>query len=164
MNPKNIVGYCNYKLHPGKISKRLLLEHNCLGKNCPYLKRNENSTYWIHVAERERAREREKLRELRAKAEKHRKEARIAEITEEFWAYLDHTDYVMDIIRVEEERLGKVKIFYVSDNPFADGNRYPEFLAKIKDAHPFWHVILRHIKDEQGRFVTIDEFYSRRRK
>ena len=162
-HPKNIVGYCNSTLHPGKVSKHLLKEHDCLGKKCFYFKKNEQSTYWLHLAEVEKAKENAKKKKLREKDAQQKQADKLAEITEEFWTYLDLTNYTMDIIRVEQVHPQAYNIFYVSDNHFADGNRFPDFLALIKEAHPTWRINLRHIKDEYGHFVTIDEFYSRKR-
>ena len=44
-------------------------------------------------------------------------------------AYLEELQYDMKIIRVPEDTL--YRIFFVSDNRFADGNRYPEFLEML---------------------------------
>ena len=68
------------------------------------------------------------------------------------------------IVRVQKEHPGFYKLFYVSDNSFADGNRYPEFLETLRHLHPFWRVHLRHIRDVDGHFVTKDEYFSRVRK
>ena len=40
---KNIVGYCRYNLHRGKLNVKLLREHKCLEKQCPFFDRYEES-------------------------------------------------------------------------------------------------------------------------
>ena len=75
-----------------------------------------------------------------------------------------YTESSMDIIRVERKHHGLYKVFYVSDNSFADGNRFPGFLDRVRLNHPSWRLMLRHIKDIDGRFVTRDEFYARTRR
>ena len=48
---------------------------------------------------------------------------------ENFQAYADRIDSEIDIIRVEKHTY---VLFYVSDNAFADGNRFPEFLTALR--------------------------------
>ena len=50
------------------------------------------------------------------------------------------------------------KIFYVSENPFRDGNCFPNFLSLIQEKHPRYRILMRHIQDLQGHFVTIEEY------
>lgn len=45
------VGWCNHNKHRGKLSVRLMKNHKCLGKKCPYFKKNDKHPYW---AEHER--------------------------------------------------------------------------------------------------------------
>ena len=48
------VGYCWCSLHPGYINKRLIGEHDCLNKKCPFFEMlDRNSTYWDKKKERE---------------------------------------------------------------------------------------------------------------
>lgn len=73
------------------------------------------------------------------------------------------TDESFEIINVEQLEPHTYTVFYVSDNPFADGNRFPEFLAAAKESFPCFRIMLRHIRDVDGRFVTRDEFRRVRR-
>jgi len=43
---KQPVGYCNSRMHPGYLRERDLKVHECLGKQCPFLEKNEESPYW----------------------------------------------------------------------------------------------------------------------
>ena len=79
-------------------------------------------------------------------------------------AYLEELQYDMQIIRVPEDTPLSYRIFYVSDNRFADRNRYPEFLEMLKQTFPRSWLFLRHIRDADGHFVTRDEYSLRRRK
>ena len=54
-------------------------------------------------------------------------------------------------------------VFYVSDNPFADGDRFPSFLDALRETEPQSRFRLRHIRDVDGHFVTREEFRVRRR-
>ena len=55
-------------------------------------------------------------------------------------------------------------VFYVSDFAFADGIRFPEFLETVRFFIPFYRLNLRHIRDVDGHFVTIEEYRQRMRK
>ena len=85
-------------------------------------------------------------------------------LTESWQEYLDDMDSDMYIVRVAKETPSLYKIFYVSDNRFADGNRYPHFLDTLKFVHPHYRIQLRHIRDVDGHFVTTSEYLNRRRK
>ena len=76
----------------------------------------------------------------------------------------NHAENSMDVIRVERDPNGSYKVFYVSDHPFADGDRFPGFLEKVRLNHPSWRLTLRHIKDVDGHFVTREEFRTRAHK
>lgn len=70
----------------------------------------------------------------------------------------------MYIVRVAKDAPSVYRVFYVSDNSFADGNRYPDFLDTLKFLHPHYRINLRHIRDVDGHFVTTDEYMTRVRK
>lgn len=67
----------------------------------------------------------------------------------------------MYIVRVAKDAPSVYRIFYVSNNSFADGNRYPVFLDTLKFLHPHYRINLRHIRDVDGHFVTTDEYMTR---
>ena len=157
----NIVGWCHHNLHKGAVNKSILKDHDCLGKNCPYLERNEQSTFW--AAREQEAAEKARQKELK-KANKARETAeaqRLLDLTEAWRSGLDSIDSDMYIVRIEKEAPYRYKVFYVSDNPFADGNRFPDFLNMVKRDHPRHSINLRHLRDVDGHFVTRDEYFSR---
>ena len=83
----------------------------------------------------------------------------------DFWqSGLDQMESDMYIVRIEEENAFRYRVFYVSDNPFADGNRFSAFLDLVKASHPQHSVNLRHIRDVDGHFVTRDEYFRRFKK
>lgn len=99
------------------------------------------------------------MRRERAAAE----EAETADLRERFQAFAEAAGYSMTVIRVEKEGRNRYRVFYVSDYPFADGNRFPLFLEAVRSAYPACRLDLRHIRDVDGHFVTNGE-YQRRRK
>ena len=44
---ENAVGYCHCATHVGYLSPSLMKAHHCLEKQCPFLERHENKTFWI---------------------------------------------------------------------------------------------------------------------
>ncbi len=158
-----LVGRCHSTLHPGKLTERLLVEHNCLGKGYPFLERYEAAGYWTQwrrdQEKKRRSQEARRMRRERAAAE----EAETADLRERFQAFAEAAGYSMTVIRVEKEGRNRYRVFYVSDYPFADGNRFPLFLEAVRSAYPACRLDLRHIRDVDGHFVTNGE-YQRRRK
>ena len=70
----------------------------------------------------------------------------------------------MQIVRVDAEAKNRYRVFYVSENPFADGDCFPDFLDAVRSCFPEYLIRLRHIRDMDGHFVTIEEYRQRVRK
>ncbi len=49
--PQRAVGFCHYRQHQGYLSVKQLKNHNCLGKQCPYLQKYEDNIFWIRRVE-----------------------------------------------------------------------------------------------------------------
>ena len=159
----NIVGRCHYHGHPGIISRGLLHKHSCLGKQCRHLEKFTDCVFWkeLEAQQHEQAQEKEKRRA--AAAEARAEEQFLQDLREEFQGYADSAQQYMHIVRVVKETERLYRVFYVSDNRFADGNRFPEFLQLFRLCRPEWKVMLRHIKDTDGHFVTVEEYRTRKR-
>ena len=85
-------------------------------------------------------------------------------LAELFQSYIDDAGYAMQIVRVDTERANRYRVFYVSEYPFADGNRFPKFLETVRFFFPDYRLNLRHIRDVDGHFVTIEEYQQQARK
>ena len=70
----------------------------------------------------------------------------------------------MQIVRVDTERTNRYRVFYVSEYPLADGDCFPKFLETVRFFFPDYRLILHHIRDVDGHFVTIEEYQRRARK
>lgn len=159
----NVVGCCHYHLHPGKLTKRLLLEHDCVGKQCGFLEKYDDAAYWTGLRNKQTGKEKARKRHRSVKEQKANTENRMKNIQREMQRVIDDFGCTMEIIRVE--RLGKMRyrVFYVSDNRFADGNRFPEFFKEMHRRYPSWRLDLWHIKDIDGHFVTREEYQKKHR-
>lgn len=158
-----IVGCCHNLIHPGKLTRKLMEEHDCLGKNCKFFEKYRESTYWVAEENRKRQKERRKQIQQAEKEAARKLEDELAELKDLFQSYADDAGYAMYIVRLEKERTNRYKVFYVSENSFADGNRFPDFLSTIRFFFPRVSINLRHIRDVDGHFVTITEYLSRKR-
>lgn len=161
--PRKIVGCCHHRIHPGKMTKRLLKQHDCLGKQCKYLERYNTSTYWTELDKKRNKRKSNRLEKQQQRAMELTQKEEMQEIADELQDYADLCDYDIDIIDVRQEGMYLFKVFYISDNTYPDGQLYSGLIELASHCHPQWRLLLRHIKDENGRFVTIDEFYARKR-
>ena len=74
-----------------------------------------------------------------------------------FQSYADEAGYTMQIIRVQGVR-ATIFVYYVSDYPFADGNRFPAFLKSVRFFFPHHRIVLRHVMDQDGHFLTRKEY------
>ena len=160
----NILGWCHNRIHPGAITKAILKGHDCIGKNCRFFERNCQTSYWKTVEAQQRAAERKKEEAKKEKEKKQKEEDALIALTDSWRTYLEESDSDMQIVRVAMDSPYAYRIFYVSDNAFADGNRYPEFLKELYTRYPHCRFNLRHIKDVDGHFVTRSEYRLRRRK
>ena len=155
--PANVIGWCHNAIHRGALNRSLLKKHDCLGKDCRYLEQNCQCSFWegLRKKEQEKAARKKALKEKKAQLEAEENQLRI--LSENWQSYLEDMGSDMHIVRVEKETPSVFKIFYVSGNRFADGNRYPDFLETLKWLHPHCRIILRHIRDVDGHFVTTEE-------
>ena len=157
---KHIVGWCHNKTHPGAIDKKICIAHDCLGKNCFYFEQNPVSSYIIYLNDKKK--NREKVRN--EKKQKANAIDNLKAMQEKWQIYLDSVDSDMLIVRIERAAAKEYTVYYVSENHFADGNRFPEFFNMIKKMYPCFRINLRHIRDLDGHFVTKNEYLSRRKK
>lgn len=150
---KMLVGCCHNRIHPGKLTLQLMEAHDCLGKECHFFEKYEDASYWRGRALKATQKQQRTLQ----KEQQQQQEAAALSLRDQFQAYAEAAGYTMQIVRVQQEK--KVfTVFYLSQNPFPDGNRFPDFLDRIFHAYAGCRVILRHIQDLNGHFVTIDEY------
>lgn len=55
------VAFCSCNTHRGWLSLKMMREHGCLGKQCPFLKQRKEHPYW---EERAKSKERRRLKKL----------------------------------------------------------------------------------------------------
>lgn len=163
--PKSkLVGCCHNMIHPGKLTAKIMQEHDCIGKQCSFFEKYEDSAYWIAQAQKRNEKDKRKAEQQRQKQEAQRIEDELKEAQELFQSYADALKYELLIVRLQRKTQNHYKVFYVSENRFADGNRFPNFINTIKYYFPKCRIELRHVRDVDGHFVTIDEYIARKGK
>lgn len=161
--PHKIVGCCHNQIHPGKMTRKLMQAHDCLGKQCRYFEKYESSTYWAEQEQKQKQRQAQKEQKRQAKEAGRAAQTKALEIVDALQDYADLCGYDIDIIAVKQERKNLYKVFYVSEHTYPDGQLYAGLIELARQEHPKWRLLLRHIKDENGRFVTFQTFYARKR-
>ena len=136
-------------------------EHGCLEKRCPFLQKYLDNSYWQEQKKQQKKRAAAKVKKRAAREERQAAEEQLSLAKEKLKALVGEEP--LEIVNVERLEPYTYTVFYVSDNPFADGNRFPEFLTSAKETFPGFRIMLRHIRDIDGRFVTRDEFRRVRR-
>lgn len=160
--PHKIVGCCHNWIHPGKMTRKLMEAHDCLGKQCSFFEKYASATYWEALRQKQEQRQKQKQKKRQEKANAQAARMQALELVDELQGYAELCAYEIEIIDIKQERKNLYKVFYVSNLPYPDGKLYPGLVERAVQAHPKWKLLLRHIKDEAGRFVTIQEFYARK--
>jgi hypothetical protein len=139
-------------------------DHDCLGKQCKFFEKYPDGQYWISQERKRQKKDQRKAAQQRHKQETRRLADELAETKALFQSYADALYYEFFIVQLQKEGRNHYKVFYVSENRFADGNRFPDFLDAIYSSFPGCRIELRHIRDVDGHFVTIDEYWARKGK
>ncbi|MDE5755333.1 MAG: hypothetical protein K2H89_12475 [Oscillospiraceae bacterium] len=150
VNREMIIGYCNYKLHPGALTEQLLKSHACMQKKCPYLKRLQDRKFW---KDRQDKLEHKKILKQTKQAQEEISRKLLAEAQ---WLAVNY-HVAIEIMQVSfDADRNFYKIFYISDKSQDDHEEYLDFLRAyryLKHAG----AELRHIRDMNGNYVTKKE-------
>ena len=42
----NTAGQCHNNIHSGRMTLKMVRDHDCLGKKCPFFEKNDNHSHW----------------------------------------------------------------------------------------------------------------------
>ena len=161
---RNIVGWCENSIHPGTLNRSLIEKHDCLGKNCPFLKKNPESAYWPWLERQNRIKMERKERIRREKEQKIAEEQEMAALRSEWSGYLETIGSNLFIVRVENTDAHAYRVFFVSDHEYSDAFEIPRFHGMLQTMYPDCEFAFRHVRDVDGHFVTREEYISRSRR
>lgn len=111
-----LVGCCHNRIHPGKLTRKLMEAHDCLGKECRFFEKYEDADYWREKNRKAAAKKKHRQKQTLEKVQQQRREADALTLKDLFQTYADDAGYVLRIVRVQEEKKGLLKVFYVSEN------------------------------------------------
>ena len=111
-----LVGCCHNRIHPGKLTRKLMGAHDCLGKECSFFEKYEDADYWREKNRKAAAKKKHRQKQTLEKVQQQRREADALTLKDLFQTYADGAGYVLRIVRVQEEKKGLLKVFYVSEN------------------------------------------------
>ena len=140
-----VVAYCNNATHWGWLSKRLMQNHDCLEKKCPYLEK-ANPSYWADI-------ERSRIKKENIRIQKMEKAARI-ESRDEYIRTVFKRYKEIYVTSIREEK-GCLQIAYIYDKyvDLSDGIRLirrkyqqPVYLKKVKSTQKIRQLLIRDRK------------------
>ena len=151
----SIVGCCHSDLHKGKLTKKLMEEHDCLGKNCVRFEKYEDTAdYWRRCALKKDRKD--QIRAIKnAERARHKLHEAVGDDIAETAAQM--YDGEMLVTRVNRDAESCV-IFYVSHSRENDEKAFDGLADDTRKRFGFSKVTLRHCKGLDGRYATIEDY------
>ena len=162
---KNIAGTCHNNIHKGYLDIKLIKQHDCINKKCPFLERFEDYPFWINQANL--AREKAHRRRERAKANERSEKTkalsavRMNILLEAAQGIADRLGYQIIITRVAPKVSSAKKyeyiINYVSDLRTDDWHDYFDLALLMGKCHGGRYT-LKHMKFPNGDYVLTSDW------
>lgn len=155
---RNIVGYCHFQGHPGEVSKKLLLQHGCVEKQCNHLQKYPQCSFWKLFDSPEGM---AILEKMQLQDQRYRWTSDyLKPLREEFQSYLADFNHRVLITRIVKKNSQNYRLICVSDDPMEDQKLFPMFLDRVHAVHPKWFISLWHAKNAEGNYMTVDDYYA----
>lgn len=168
----SVIARCSSITHPGFLTLPDIVQHQCFFKRCPYLRKLQNNSFW-QEPQREYKRQMERRfslkghNDLQAQQQRWEKDAKnkcplLMEFSEE-WVKTHSLENEFKITSVQpfNDSTKNFRLFYVSNQTSYDAPFYVD-LVKAIQAEFHCRIKLVHIKDINGKRVTIDEYIHRK--
>ncbi len=137
----HIGGICHAGIHPGVLSCALMNQHCCIQKKCRHF---EKSVIYKTKKELEKQ---EKIG--------------LDNMLNYAKSCLQETGEPLLPIRMLKRSHRKYRLLYVSANDFPDSYLFPKLQERLRIAYPQDRIELYHIIDENGYYVTTEEYRRR---
>jgi hypothetical protein len=146
---KEFVGYCRYKKHKGFLTRKLMKQHQCLGKGCHYFQKFEDAPYW---------KEKSKIKQMKRdrKAEERVREERESLILETARDWTDRYGF-MDFISAKEPSPGTLILTYFSKK-YVDLLRCADYMERV------WNCKVELRKIEPDDELTVHYLQQKKRR
>ena len=137
----HIGGICHAKIHPGVLSCELMKQHRCIQKECRHF---------------------EKRVLVKTKKEREKQEqSALDDMLNYAKSCLRRTEEPLIPIRMLKRSHRRYRLLYVSENDFPDNYLFPKLQEQLRIAYPQDRIELYHIIDENGYYVTTEEYRRR---
>lgn len=183
----HVIGYCASLTHPGFMTESQVIEHRCLTRACPHLRKLPEHPFWKQKKQQTKVQkavqqsiqahidkaaafdpQKDALLKARkaAKTESSQQNclARISEAAK-IWLDrydLDETKFLIVSISTYGRSTKYYRIQYLTTENYNDAERYKNFVSFIE--HRTQCVIkLVRVKDQYGNYPTIQQYHSRRK-
>lgn len=154
---KHMIGFCHNPTHPGKLTRKILEQHGCVNKKCRYFEKYADVDYWKSIEKSKQLSEENRRKKNLALARAKEEAQYFDDLKTLFQSYADDAGYAFQIVRVKGVQ-ATINVFYVSDNTFADWNRFPKLFQSIHFFFPHHRVRLHHLMDTANHYLTRDEY------
>lgn len=154
-----IVGYCKYMMHKGSLTQQLLIEHNCVEKNCKYLVKKKHAPFWMYKEIEEKRKNENKEQKKNKKIQEKENAERLNNIKQNVEAIVRKNGLNIVITNVVEYEKDKVKIFYVSHKRRDDSKDYQSLIDQMWVNHNLICKLI-HTKDVEDNYITINEYIA----
>lgn len=147
----NLVGYCHFPEHKGRITKTLLKNHECLKKQCHYFEKDSVNPYVDTVKHIEESHKRAKEA---AKQLKKQQEQQLEEWKQKAQEIADKLGFDIKVTSIKKtDQKRRYILFYMSREARNDWFQYYDLVIKLGWAtrRSFY---LKHIKDIDGSYVV----------
>ena len=154
----SIVGYCHNKDHKGCLTVTIMNEHDCVGKNCHYFEKFEDSPYWQKANRKEALKtlKKEKLNRQKENVKRH-----IDNVKHKEESIIEYALYIAEKqalcgfkpISVREDENGYI-LFYISNS---NKNDWFEFrsIAFALSRRFNKKFTLKHAKNIDGEYEVL---------
>ena len=170
----SVIAYCTSKAHPGFLTLGFIYKHQCFFKNCPCLRKLPEVNFWNKPQEEYTTQTKyavtKKGQALKEKSDQERKRC-VVERTNKLIGFTKscikahqlEEQFLMVDIKPFQNSSRNFRVFYVSNKSCYDAQDYLSLVQDISKRFNF-RIKLVHVKDEDGHYVTIEEYKNRRRK
>lgn len=158
----SLVGFCYCNAHKGYITKNLLKKHECIEKQCPFLRKFEDYPYWIELQQKKEKKEQIKAERKLASLEEKRVLDRLAFMRDIAQEIAAHYHFPIYITSITPDKKYDYVVNYVSDSQYNDWHKYLLLALKLNKCFDSTFRI-NHIKTINGTYATINDIANKKK-
>lgn len=153
---ETVIGVCHNNIHKGILTVNLLKKHDCLGKNCTYLEKYKNKSYWHTLEKEEEEKNKRKIAKKENQVLEKDKKKTCNDIKNQVNYIAEKYDFKFKALEVKQITDNRFNVFYVSDKKKNDWSSFSPIIKTMREFYNY-HLTLIHIRDVDGNYTTINE-------